>query len=145
MQERHHVEHMVDEHDTKLPVLPDDEFHSEDGVWKGFCLFNSGEFLFHIHGRQEERTPSAKTLNGGFHCFGCNQTFGVPATNAMESTYPFIEEEIYRSTEPDAYLPDINWHIAMKKKFFVVSVPMGSGKMEQVKSLINEAQDLEKV
>ena len=55
MQERHHAERMIDEHGTKLPVLPDDEFRSEDGVRKAFRLFNSGEFLFHLHGGQEER------------------------------------------------------------------------------------------
>jgi hypothetical protein len=125
-------------------VDADDIFRCEDGKRKAFRCFHPGEFLFHVHGGVEESTPSAKTFRGGFHCFGCNNTYGTLRTRAWEENFPFLEDEITEAEEADAYLPAIQWVDLQTRKFCVVSAPMGSGKTEQVISLVNQAVEEEK-
>ena len=117
------------------PVDPDEIFRSEDGTKKPFRFFRPGEFLFHVHSGQEEKTPSAKTFPGGFHCFGCNTTFALPRPMVKEDEFPFEADEITESDESTDWLPDINWNEIMKKKWCTVSAPMGSGKTHQLTRL----------
>jgi hypothetical protein len=128
---------------AKELVSPDEIFRCEDGVRKAFRFFKPGEFLFHVHNGVEEKTPSAKTFSGGFHCFGCDHTYGVPRTRAWEETYPFVPDEILESDDADAFLPPLPWVDYLKKKYCVVSAPMGSGKTEQLVDLVNSLDENE--
>jgi hypothetical protein len=130
--------------DARHLVDPDQVFKGEDGIRKAFRMFKSGEFFHHIHNTVEERTPSAKTFPGGFHCFGCNTTFVVERENPVEQPYPFLPEETKQAEDPFARLTTIPWDTFLQKKFCVVSAPMGSGKTEQLISLVDKAKAEEK-
>ena len=120
----------------KLPVFPDDCFTSEDGEYKAFKRFKVGEFLRHVHNGVEENTASAKVFAGGFHCFGCNSTFGYVKDDTKEPEYPYQDEDITLTDDHLAYMPDVDWAgITSDKKFVVMDAPMGSGKTQQLQRL----------
>ena len=77
--ERLIAESEVDEF-PKEPIYVDQVFLSEDGRRKPFRSFVPGEFLRHIHrGKEvEEETASARCFVGGFCCFVCKISYGVP-------------------------------------------------------------------
>jgi len=129
----------------KLPVYPNTCFRSgEDGCLKPFRLFVENEFLHHVHNGVEESTASAKVFVGGFHCFSCGETFAVPKSAIEEDGYEFYGDEIQRDERTGAYLKPFNWKALLengpnKKKWHVISAPMGSGKTHQMLSLVNDA------
>ena len=129
----------------RQPVHVDECFRTEAGYMQPFRLFNVGDWLFHVHNGVEEQTPSAKVFPGGFHCFGCGETFAVPSASE-EDSYEFFEEEIQRSDHPSARLNDFDWeriimHNHGNKKFHIICAPMGSGKTHQMEYLTNYCWD----
>ena len=138
-EERSNAMHGVDAFDPKEPVSPDEVFRGEDGGYRPFRLFCPGDSFFHVHNGQEERSPSAKVFDGGFHCFGCAATFACIRTPAKEPQFPFEENEIDESGEdPNAFMPSIDWNEKLRWKFCVVHAPMGSGKTHQLARLVNQ-------
>ena len=129
-------------------VLPNECFRSEDGKIKPFRLFVPNEFLYHVHNGVEESTPSAKVFPCGFHCFGCNETFAIPKSNNEESGYEFFDDEIQHEDDPNAHLKVFNWSSILrethfKKKWHVISAPMGSEKTHQMTGLVNAADEMQ--
>lgn len=96
-----------------------------------------------MHRGAEENTPSAHVFYGGFRCFGCTTTYGVPRTSVKEPEFPYLEEEIYEVMDPYARLPDIDWEECMKKRFFVCGAPMGCGKTHQAAHLCAICSEME--
>jgi hypothetical protein len=128
-------------------IKPEDVFRSESGERKKFKMFVSGEWLYHVHGQAEERSPSAKVFCGGFTCFGCSQTYGVLRTREVEEDYPFGGDEVVSSQDPDAYIAQvgkIDWVARLLKKFCVVDAPMGSGKTHEISGLVSVAHSNKK-
>lgn len=122
------------------PIDLETLFRAESGEKKPFRMFRPGDFLHHVHGGVEERTPSAKCFAGGFTCFGCNKVFAVPKADPVEEPYGFLETETVRSDDPAAYIEE---HVSLKdvwasvKKFFVLDAPMGSGKTHELGGMID--------
>lgn len=132
--------------DPRESVDPEGLFRSEDGTVKPFKTFREGEFLHHTHNGREERTPSARVFRGGFHCFGCQQTFVLPRESPWEPSYEFLPEEIVHAAVGEGEtiprmqrMPNINWRAQMPtlKKFYVMSAPMETGKTFQVARLLD--------
>lgn len=124
----------------KEPVGPNDMFLSESGERKPFRRFVDNEFLHHVHNGIEERTASAKVFRGGFVCFGCQTTYGYVREATKEIDYPCEPCDEICSDDPLAYMPDIDWNERMRKKWFVMDAPMGSGKTEQLSRLVNAVE-----
>lgn len=125
-------------------VLPDECFRAESGKMKPFRLFGPDEFLYHVHNGVEEKTCSAKVFPGGFHCFGCNETFAIPKKDSDEECYAFFDDETQEETDANARLKTFDWKSILKethfkKKWHVISAPMGSGKTHQMMGLVNAA------
>jgi hypothetical protein len=135
-------------HDDRELVEPGDLFRAETGGVKEFRLFRPDEWLYHKHdGVLEESSPSAKVFLGGFRCFGCNKTYGVLRTTASEENYPFAADEIVESDDPHAYMGsriDIDWASRLRKKWCVISAPMGAGKTRELEGLMDIAHRLGK-
>jgi hypothetical protein len=120
---------------------PNELFLGEDGRMKKFVEFKEGDSLFHVHGGVREQTASANVFKGGFTCFGCSKTYRLPSPDGGLDAYyaddfAFLESETQRSDEPTAYMPDVDWTTHLKRKFVVISAPMGAGKTEQVARLL---------
>ena len=135
--ERANAMRNIEDFDPHEPVSPDEVFRDEDGTYKPFRLFRSGDCFHHMHNGIEERTPSARVFNGGFHCFGCARTFACVTTPAKEPLFPFEDAEIDESDDAKAFMPNIRWREKMQRKFCVVHAPMGSGKTYQLARLVN--------
>lgn len=93
---------------TVNEISETDVFESEDGTRKCFSEFANGEVFKHVHNGVPERTASAHVFLNGFHCFGCGETYYVKETMELEE-FDFYENEVYESSDPAAYMPDIDW------------------------------------
>lgn len=125
-------------------VKPDELFTSEGGEEKRFAAFKVGEWFRHKHNGRTERTASAKVIPGGFICYGCKRKYQLPVSRPFENPYPFLETEVHKSQDPNAYIPkdEIDWETIFrnanargggqgpKPKMVVLDAHKGMGKTE---------------
>ena len=65
--------------------------------------------------------------------------YALPRTCPWEPEFPFQPEETVEHTDASAFLPSIDWEKRTKKKWCVLSAPMGSGKTQQLTPLVDKA------
>lgn len=102
-------------------------------------MYRPNDVIYHRHdGGAEEENASATVFPGGFRCWVCRKSYGVPRTSAREEPYDF-EEVVVEENDAQRKLPKLDWRRWMQRKFFVLHSPMGTGKTEQLMYLVDRA------
>jgi hypothetical protein len=121
----------------KEPISLDDKYKGEDGIVRPFLMYRPNDVIFHSHdGIDMEQNASATVFAGGFRCWVCNKSYGVPRSKSMEESFDF-EDTLVETENPHMRLPNIDWISQQTQKFCVISAPMGSGKTEQLVHLVD--------
>jgi hypothetical protein len=105
----------------------------ENGEKKSFGDCKPGELVFCCN---LER-PSGCVFEGGIWCSECRKSTVVPGMSPWEEPYLFLPQEIVCDSSAKQYMPDLDWDTLLGRKYVVVAAPMGSGKTQQICSLLN--------